>query len=336
MGSISSIMSGCMAAGKPRIAILMAVYEPRMDWLREQLLSLEKQTYPNLKLYIREDHSPNVPFGEIEDCVKDCIQSFPYEIQRNEKNLGSNETFQRLTEEAEGDYFAYCDQDDIWLPEKLEVLQQEMEASGAELVCSDMYIIDGDGKQVADSITKVRRRHKFASGEGLAKELLVRNFVTGCTMLVRAETAKECVSFCPYMVHDYYIALCCAAKGMIQSVDRQLIRYRIHGGNQTGVLAGVRDKESYYKLRILEMRDRFQWLKEYWPYRENLRKELEQCTEWIQARQDNWNRIKGRNSIRRWWSFFPKKKEFLFECIAPYLPTGVFKLAIWMGQNNYI
>ena len=95
-------MGGCMGSGKPRIAILMAVYEPRMDWLREQLLSLEGQTYPNLRLYIRDDSSPTVAFGEIEALVRECIRSFPFEIRRNEKILGSNETFQRLTEEAEG------------------------------------------------------------------------------------------------------------------------------------------------------------------------------------------------------------------------------------------
>ena len=66
-----------MGTGKPLIAILMAVYEPQMDWLREQLLSLEGQTYPNLRLYIRDDCSPTVPFEEIQGCVKECIQSFP-------------------------------------------------------------------------------------------------------------------------------------------------------------------------------------------------------------------------------------------------------------------
>ena len=209
-----------------------------------------------------------------------------------------------------------------------------MEASGAELVCSDMFIIDGDGKQVADSITKVRRRHKFASGEGLAKELLVRNFVTGCTILVRGGTAKECVPFCPAMVHDYYIALCCAAKGTIQSVEKPLIRYRIHGRNQTGVLAGVKDKESYYKLRILEMQERFQWLSSNWPYREDFQKELKQCAEWIQARQNNWNGRGGKKTMWRYRSLFPKA--MVFEFIMPYLPKCLFKLAIWMGKNNYI
>jgi len=325
-----------MAIGKPRIAILMAVYEPRMDWLREQLLSLEAQTYPNLKLYIRDDCSLAVPFANIESCIKNTVKSFPYEIQRNEKNLGSNKTFERLTAEAEGVYFAYCDQDDIWLRSKLEILQGELEASGAELVCSDMYVIDGDGKQVADSITKVRRQHRFASGEGLARELLARNFVTGCTMLVRAETAKESIPFCPYMVHDHYIALCCAAKGSIRSVNRQLICYRIHGGNQTGLLTGVRDEQSYYKIRILEMWDRFQWLKENWPYRERLKGELNWCGEWIQARRDNWNGQGSVKTLWKWRGFFPNKKTFLFEWIAPYLPKCLFKLAIWMGKNNCI
>ena len=117
-------MSGCTEIGKPRIAILMAVYDPRMDWLREQLLSLNAQTYPNLMLYVRDDCSPTVPYEDIQQCVRECITNFPYVMTRNERNLGSNLTFQQLTLEAEGVYFAYCDQDDIWLPEKLTVLEE--------------------------------------------------------------------------------------------------------------------------------------------------------------------------------------------------------------------
>ena len=239
-----------MGSGKPRIAILMAVYEPRMDWLREQLLSLNAQTYPNLMLYVRDDCSPTVPYAEIEQCVRECITEFPYVMARNEKNVGSNLTFEQLTREAEGDYFAYCDQDDVWLPEKLAVLERTMEESGALLVCSDMYIIDGDGKQTADSITKVRRHHVFRSGDNLASELLLHNFVTGCTTLVLASEAKLAVPFCPYMVHDHYLALWCAERGHVISLPRQLIDYRIHGGNQTNLLAGVTDKASYGTVRV--------------------------------------------------------------------------------------
>ena len=245
-------MSGCTATGKPLIAILMAVYEPQLDWLREQLESLEKQTYPNLKLYVRDDCSETVSFEEIERCIKEYIHSFPYEIQRNEANLGSNRTFERLTEEAEGTYFAYCDQDDVWLPEKLEVLQEELERTGALLVCSDMYIIDGQGKQIADSITQVRRRHVFREGTKLMEHLLVRNFIVGCTMLACAETAKSAVPFEPGYVHDQWIGIVAASKGRILSIKKPLISYRQHGNNQTGILSGINSKEDYLRIRIKE------------------------------------------------------------------------------------
>ncbi len=222
-------MKECMQTDKPRIAILMAVYEPNLQWLREQLISLNEQNYPNLHLYIREDCSPTVAFADIERCVQDCITAFPYEIKRNAENLGSNGTFELLTQEAEGEYFAYCDQDDAWLPEKLEFLQREIETQKALLVCSDMLIIDGTGKKVADSITKVRRHHVFHSGENLAANLVFSNFVTGCTMLIKAETAKAAMPFCPYMVHDHYLALFAAERGKIVSLPERLIKYRIHG-----------------------------------------------------------------------------------------------------------
>ena len=183
---------------KPLISILMAVYEPRMDWLKEQLESLNAQTYPNLRLYVRDDCSPAAAFEELEALVRECITAFPCFIARNEKNIGSNGTFERLTLEAEGEYFAYCDQDDVWLPEKLRVLQESIERERAQLVCSDMHIIDGDGCRVANSITKVRKHHVFRSGEDLAVKLLISNFVTGCTMLIRADTAKAAAPFCPF------------------------------------------------------------------------------------------------------------------------------------------
>ena len=124
-----------METDKPLISILMAVYEPNIKWLREQLVSLNEQTYPNLRLYIRDDCSPTVSFEEIQSCVQDCISAFPVILQRNEKNLGSNLTFERLTQEADGKYFAYCDQDDIWLPEKLEILEKEISNDRALLAC---------------------------------------------------------------------------------------------------------------------------------------------------------------------------------------------------------
>lgn len=323
-----------MRDGKPLISILMAVYEPRLDWLREQLESLEAQTYPNLRLYIRDDCSPTVPFREIEECVKRCIRSFPYKIERNEENLGSNLTFERLTEGAEGEYFAYCDQDDVWLAEKLAVLQEEIEQSGALLVCSDMFIIDGEGKQTADSITKVRRRHVFHSGGGLTEDLLISNFVTGCTMLVRSDAAKAAVPFCPFMVHDHYIALCCSAAGQIQSVMRPLIRYRIHRDNQSGVMAGIQDKDSYGEIRIDAQVKRFRWLGKHFPYQEGMEEKISQRLEWLLARQRNWKERHGRKTVWKYRRFSPLAS--MFELAAVYFPKWLFLLFIGLKKKNFV
>ncbi len=324
-------MSGCTEIGKPRIAILMAVYDPRMDWLREQLLSLNAQTYPNLMLYVRDDCSPTVPYEDIQQCVRECITNFPYVMTRNERNLGSNLTFQQLTQEAEGVYFAYCDQDDIWLPEKLTVLE-EISKSGALLVCSDMYVIDGEGKQIADHINAVRHQ-KFQSGTGLAKDLLFRNFVTGCTMLVESQAAKKAVPFCPYLVHDQYIALCAARDGKIISLPLPLIRYRIHGGNQTGILAGVTDKKSYYQIRIIGSLQRMKWLNDHISGTDEITaKRLQDGLKWAKARKQHWNHQGGMLTIWRLYQFGPLTT--LFETVAPYLPNRIFQWVIRIRKRT--
>lgn len=319
-----------MEADKPLISILLAVYEPRMDWLREQLRSLNEQCYPNLKLYIRDDCSPTVSYAEIQSCVKDCISAFPYEIQRNEKNLGSNGTFERLTQEAEGTYFAYCDQDDIWLPEKLNTLERELSQSDAALICSDVYLIDEAGQKFADSITALRPRHIFKQGPGLAPVLLYRNFVIGCTMLLRAEMAKYALPFAKSMVHDHYLAFFCALNGPILVSRQNLVCYRIHTNNQTSVLSHVVDKKSYLRYhmepfcaRIRELGQRFSL------------PELETAAQWAQARQSNAQRRRG--GIRALWRY--KKVNMsttLFELVGLRLPGPVFRWLLHQIQAGKI
>lgn len=320
---------------KPLISILMAVYEPRMDWLRAQLDSLDAQTYPNLKLFIRDDCSSTVLFEEIKACVEACIHAFPWELRRNGENQGSNKTFEQLTREAEGEYFAYCDQDDIWLPEKLAVLQDAIEAEGALLVCSDMYIIDGEGRQISDSITKVRRHHVFKSGEGLAPQLLISNFASGCTVLVRADAAREAVPFCPCMVHDHYLALWCAAKGRIVSLPERLIRYRIHEGNQTSMMAGVMDKASYTDIRIRALTRRLEWLQERFRGDDPLEGEIGKALAWSRAREENAaGRIAAKRRVWKYRGFSPFVS--LFEIVMFGAPERVFMWIIALTRDNRI
>lgn len=320
-----------MGTDEPLITILMAVYHPRLDWLIEQLDSLNSQTYPHLELIVCDD-GPDVPTDE--RVFEEHITSFPWRMIRNEENLGSNRSFEKLTALAEGDYFAYCDQDDVWLPEKLTLLREDLERERAELVCSDMSIIDGEGQVIADSITKVRRHHVFHSGEGLASGLLLSNFASGCTMLIRAETAKNALPFCPYMVHDQYLALVSAVYGRIYSDPRPLINYRVHGGNQTGLMAGVHSREDYLELRILEIRKRLEWLSSNLPCRDlEMDREIGKRLKWLLAREQRMQfRRGGAGTIWKYRRFGPRAA--LFELFAPFLPERAFLFAAELARQN--
>ena len=320
-----------MAEDKPLITIVMAVYHPRMDWLAEQLDSLNTQTYPNLELIVCDD-GPDEPVEE--SIFAEHITAFPWELVRNKENLGSNKTFERLTTMARGEYIAYCDQDDIWLPQKLEVLQEAIEKEKALLACSDMFIIDGEGRQTADSITKVRRHHVFHSGTNLAEGLLTHNFVTGCTMLVMAKDAKDALPYCPYMVHDHYIALWCARCGKILCVPEPLTKYRQHGANQTSVLVGVHDRESYIDVRIRELQRRVRWLSERFANDEQLRVPLDELSRWVEARERSMTRHGNAGTVWKYREY--GKAVSLFDIVTPYLPNSLFMLAVRLVRKNVI
>ena len=232
---------------EPLVTIVMAVYHPREDWFVEQLESLNRQTYPNIELFICDD-GPDFPVDE--EIIRKQIHAFPYRLLSNTENIGSSKTFELLTALANGRYIAYCDQDDVWEDRKIELFVKRMIKTGASLCCGDLSMIDENGKFIATSITKVRKRHVFKEGANLAPELIVRNFATGCAMMLKAEIAKAAIPFEENMVHDHWLALYSALTGEIAFEPTATVRYRQHGSNQTSVLAGVRTKDDYYRIKL--------------------------------------------------------------------------------------
>ena len=236
---------------------------------------------------------------------------------------------------ADGEYIAYCDQDDIWLPEKIEIYISEIKNQEALLICSDMYIIDSQGRQKSNSITKIRRHHVFRSGEGLAEQLLFSNFVTGCAMMIRSDIAKKAVPFCPYMVHDHYLALYSANQGRSGFINMPLINYRIHGNNQTSMMAGVKDKESYVTVRIELALQKMYWIKMNFACSNNLMQTIDQGIEWLVARKDNMEGIVRAKKII-WKHRHFSKLTSIFEIMAPLIPNGIFMVFINMKRRNII
>lgn len=239
-----------MLSNNGMITIALAMYKPNIMWLEEQLRSLDEQDYPFLELIVWNDCPEEDNHEEI---FAKCIKKIPYKVYKGEKNLGSNGAFEKLTELAQGDYIAYCDQDDVWKKNKITRLLEEFKSDDKlTLVCSDVKVIDKHSKLVASSIRDVYPRQIPYEGKQLTKVILSRNFVTGCTVLIKTAAAQAALPFPRYTVHDQWLAIWTSMYGKMKFLKETLIWYRLHGENQTSILAGVETKEDYYNKRILK------------------------------------------------------------------------------------
>lgn len=307
------------------VAILLAVYNPREDWLIEQLDSLNNQTYPNLRLYVRDDASPDYSYERLQEILRAHITKFPYSVAKNEKNGGSNVTFETLVTDAQDeDYIAFCDQDDVWLPEKISNTVRLLEESplSPTLVCANVSVMDGDGNETAPTIDVHRKRHVFLRGNGLADELIYRNFVMGCTVVMERHRALSYLPFPKSIVHDHYLAFRAAVDGAIDYLPDPQMRYRIYGGNQTGVMTGVKTKSDYLERRIRTFEDRVKHFSAVASL-----PELDRARAWCDARVRNFNREKGGFSAL-WRLRFVNKSASLFELFGLRFPNFLFRFAL--------
>ena len=139
------------------------------------------------------------------------------------------------------DYYALCDQDDVWKPDKIEKTLQRMQQAEKEngtipiLVHSDVEVVDEKKNQISAS---------FFESAGLKKqftlpELLIQNYVTGCTMMLNApalaymkQLSQEQKDAC--LMHDYWVALVAQTFGKVVFLDETTMYYRQHGNNSVG------------------------------------------------------------------------------------------------------
>lgn len=332
MANIRTIMKTCMEIDKPLVSILLAVYKPNPKWLIEQLISLNEQIYNNIELVVYDD-CPEFPINE--EYFKKYITKFKYTLIRGKKNQGSNRAFEELTKIANGEFFSYCDQDDIWEVNKIAIMMEKFIDEDVTLVCSDLLIIDESDKKIADSITEIRKRIVYKSGYNLAKELLMTNFVTGCAMIVRNNIAKKAIPFEETLIHDQWLAIIAALNGKIEFINKPLVRYRQHSYNQTGILKDVFDKKTYYIKRIDDFICRYKSLEERLSY-EQIGEQINNCLLWLNSRKNYFLKpnIKDLKIMIKYRNFH--KVSILIESILPFIPEAIFKFIIKLAKKGIL
>lgn len=217
------------------IWILLATYDGER-FLRRQLASLFAQTDRNWRLLVRDDGSSDRTPALLGAAA--AADARVRVMDDDGGRLGSSGNFFRLMHAAlaEGaDYFAFCDQDDIWQPDKLATLRAALRAGERAaapcLVYSDLSWIDARGDEIA-------RSHFRASCGGMPEQdhcwLMAMNLIPGCAMLGNRALLECALRRTDLAHHDWWVALVAAAMGELVRVERPLLAYRLHGGNAIG------------------------------------------------------------------------------------------------------
>jgi rhamnosyltransferase len=215
------------------IAILLATYNGER-FIRQQLDSILAQTYKHIKIYISDDCSTDSTVSIIEE-YKDRYPSKIF-FSVNKTNIGFLNNFEQLIKDCKYDYIALCDQDDIWLNEKLELQMFEMLKMEQAyknkpcLVHSDLEMVDSCGKTIYKSFFDYRRLS--LSNKKELNKIVSHNGVMGCTILFNNNLKNKIIPFDKNIdLHDYWIALINEIIGHRVLIDKPLVKYRIHDSN---------------------------------------------------------------------------------------------------------
>ena len=217
-----------------QIAILLATYNGA-KYIREQLDSLFQQSCDDFHLYIRDDGSKDDTLKIVEEYRQKFSDRITV-LEDSQKHKGAAKSFMTLLQEADSDYYMFCDQDDIWLPTKVEktlARMKEIEGTAPVLVATDLKVVDEQLSPIKDSFNADLKIDVFRKHPEL---ICVRHVVTGCTMMFNRAAKEASLPMSPRAtMHDEWVALSVHFKGGIISIlDETTILYRQHTSNTLG------------------------------------------------------------------------------------------------------
>ena len=161
------------------VTVLLATYNGAC-WLPELLDSISTQTLPPDRLIILDDCSTDGTWEVVRGAKLPGIEII---VNQHSTNRGAIVTFGELLSMVDTEYFALCDQDDVWLPDKLEKSVALLESCGADLVYTDLMVVDEDLNEVAPSMWRLSNILPV-TGRAVVP-LILKNSVTGCTVVGR-------------------------------------------------------------------------------------------------------------------------------------------------------
>ena len=213
------------------IDILLSTYNGE-KYLSEQLDSLFSQSYNDFRIIVRDDGSS--------DKTKDILLEYKNKFNNKldvyfENNVGPKNSFLELIKKSKNDYVMFCDQDDIWFDNKLEVMMDVIKQYDniPTLVYCDLKVVDENLNIICDSFYDYQgiNRHKTNFFD-----LVKKSVFPGCSLMLNRKLV-EIIKYADVnniRMHDCYVGLIASCFGNVVYVDEKLNLYRQHSDNTIG------------------------------------------------------------------------------------------------------
>ena len=210
------------------VCVLMSTYNGE-DYLKEQIESILQQEGVDVRLVVRDDGSSDRTLAILENFKHEG----KLEILPDRKNVGAGRSFLELLKKTPVDarYFAFSDQDDVWLQDKLAKAVLKLEKSSANqpaMVFARQEVVDQDLNTIG--LSNIPKR----IGLGNA---LVECITPGCTIVINEQARNLLINNYParlHMMHDWWIYLTLACFGSIVYEQTLSMKYRQHAKNVIG------------------------------------------------------------------------------------------------------
>lgn len=285
--------------------IVLCCYKPHLGFLRAQIESIRAQTDADFQCLVQDDASPMDGTGTawIDTLAAEYAHDSRFVFFRNAERLGVFHNFEAGVRKtpARAEFVCYCDQDDLWEPEKLARQRAAFTDPTVMLCHTDLALIDEQDRLLAPSCFAFENRELE---DFSVPQLILRNAVTGCTLAFRASLLPALLPF-PYQGprprfhHDHWTALVAVLFGRIATLREPLVRYRQHGGNVLGASSAEKaERPARAHLRALrqhglshvaalepEWTRRLEWIQlliDRAPPRPDRRSRLEDVIDWTQ------------------------------------------------------
>lgn len=228
------------------ISVAMTTYNGE-KYICEQIESILNQSMKVDEIIVCDDGSS--------DSTIELLKKYPVKVVQNDMNLGYRLNFKKAMELCSGDYIFLCDQDDIWLPHKVEEMMRMMKThSNMHVLSSSFIYIDDKNQEIQMKLDKSRSNNNLycrpVKKDSLYQvnflDYLSMNYFQGCSLLLD-KWIKDLVLeyYSTDIEHDYLINSIAASYSSMYFYNKPLFQYRLHENNSIGAQYDTQTKEEH-------------------------------------------------------------------------------------------